>query len=97
MQGSGTFGNEAVIGSAVPSDGRLLVAANGAYGRRLADMAERLGVDNQRLESPEHLPVDVEAFKSALADAKGKQSCPGRLNYLQLPRQAAISSNVFVA
>ena len=32
MQGSGTFGVESVITTAVPQDGKLLVLANGAYG-----------------------------------------------------------------
>ena len=35
MQGSGTFGVEAVMASLVPPDGRLLVLANGAYGERI--------------------------------------------------------------
>ena len=39
MQGSGTFAIESVISSAIPSDGKLLVLANGAYGRRIAQMA----------------------------------------------------------
>ena len=37
MQGSGTFGMEAVVGSCIPPDGKLLVLDNGAYGRRIAD------------------------------------------------------------
>jgi 2-aminoethylphosphonate-pyruvate transaminase len=32
MQGSGTFGVEATIGSVIPPDGKLLVINNGAYG-----------------------------------------------------------------
>ncbi len=32
MQGSGTFVVEAMIGSFVPADGKLLVLVNGAYG-----------------------------------------------------------------
>jgi 2-aminoethylphosphonate-pyruvate transaminase len=39
MQGSGTFAIESVISSAIPSDGKLLVLVNGAYGRRIAQMA----------------------------------------------------------
>jgi 2-aminoethylphosphonate-pyruvate transaminase len=45
MQGSGTFCVESVITTAVPDEGRLLVLANGAYGRRLALIAERIGID----------------------------------------------------
>ena len=35
MQGSGTFAIEAVISSAIPRDGCLMVLVNGAYGRRI--------------------------------------------------------------
>ncbi len=44
MQGSGTFGIEAVLSSCVPASGKLLVAVNGAYGRRMVDIARRLGI-----------------------------------------------------
>src|SRR5271163_4438074 len=39
MQGSGTFVVESVISSVLPPDGKLLVLANGAYGRRIAQIA----------------------------------------------------------
>lgn len=39
MQGSGTFGIESVLSSAIPDNGKLLLIINGAYGRRMADMA----------------------------------------------------------
>ena len=39
MQGSGTFGVEAVISSSVPKTGKLLVAINGAYGECIAKIA----------------------------------------------------------
>ncbi|WDP92694.1 MAG: 2-aminoethylphosphonate--pyruvate transaminase [Desulfobacter sp.] len=44
MQGSGTFSVEACIGTAVPKEGKLLVLANGAYGRRMAAIADRMGL-----------------------------------------------------
>eukprot|EP00756_Hemistasia_phaeocysticola_P021403 Hpha_TRINITY_DN15772_c1_g5::TRINITY_DN15772_c1_g5_i1::g.41166::m.41166/K03430/phnW; 2-aminoethylphosphonate-pyruvate transaminase len=47
MQGSGTFVVESVINSAVPGPekgGRLLVLSNGAYGLRMAKMAEMYGI-----------------------------------------------------
>lgn len=44
MQGSGTFGLEAVLSSVIPPDGRLLVLANGAYGERMWQIAERLKI-----------------------------------------------------
>ena len=39
IQGSGTFGIEAVISSAIPRTGMLLNIINGAYGRRISQMA----------------------------------------------------------
>ena len=50
MQGSGTFGLESVIGSTVPSDGKLLVLVNGAYGGRIAKLARVLKIDTTTLE-----------------------------------------------
>ena len=44
MQGSGTFALEAVLSSVIPPDGRLLVLANGAYGERMLQIAERLKI-----------------------------------------------------
>src|SRR5258706_9577073 len=35
LQGSGTFGVEAVFATAVPPSGKVLVLANGAYGERM--------------------------------------------------------------
>ena len=36
MQGSGSFSVEAMLGSFVPKDGKVLVLSNGAYGQRAA-------------------------------------------------------------
>lgn len=43
MQGSGTFGVESVIGSALSDEDKILVCANGAYGERMAEIAKRAG------------------------------------------------------
>ena len=40
MQGSGSFGVEAVLTSVIGEDEKLLIVANGAYGERMADIAE---------------------------------------------------------
>jgi 2-aminoethylphosphonate-pyruvate transaminase len=67
MQGSGTFGLEAVLGSAVPPEGKLLVGVNGAYGRRLMTMADALGIEAQALAYPEDQPVSPQDVAAALA------------------------------
>ncbi|NOZ40140.1 MAG: 2-aminoethylphosphonate--pyruvate transaminase [Planctomycetes bacterium] len=68
MQGSGTFSLEAVLSSTVPPDGKVLIAVNGAYGRRLVLLAETLGIETATLEFPENMPVDPAAVAQALAD-----------------------------
>lgn len=45
MQGSGTFGVESVLTSAVGKDEKLLIAANGAYGERMEDIAKHAGIE----------------------------------------------------
>ena len=68
MQGSGTFGVEATLGTLVPRGGKLLVAQNGAYGRRLVDLAERMGIETHVLTWPEDARVDPKAIDVALAE-----------------------------
>ncbi len=44
MQGSGTFGVESVLTSVVGAQEKLLIAANGAYGERMEDIARHAGL-----------------------------------------------------
>jgi len=67
MQGSGTFAVESVIGSVIPGRGRLLVAANGAYGDRIAEIADVLGISHIKLDSGELAPVDFDELEETLA------------------------------
>ncbi len=57
MQGSGTFALESVIGSVIPPTGKILIAANGAYGRRLVQIATALKIANDVIEGEEHQPI----------------------------------------
>lgn len=56
MQGSGTFCVEACIGTAVPGKGKLLVLANGAYGRRIATIAGRMGLAFGMIDTGDLVP-----------------------------------------
>ena len=58
MQGSGTFGLESVISSVIPREGRFVVLANGAYGERMAAIAERLGISTRLARWPENESPD---------------------------------------
>ena len=67
IQGSGTFAVEAAIQTLVPRDGRLLVLVNGAYGRRVVEIARRLGRACVSLEAPEDQPIVPSRVAEALA------------------------------
>jgi len=58
IQGSGTFGLESVISSVIPRKGRLVVLGNGAYGERMAAIAERLGISIRLVRWPENESPD---------------------------------------
>lgn len=46
QQGSGTFVVESVLTTCVPREGgKLVVLANGAYGKRICHLAEWLGIE----------------------------------------------------
>ena len=67
MQGSGTFGNESVLTSVVPADGRVLVCSNGAYGVRLAQICRQAGVPCTEHAEPFDAPVDPAKVAEHLA------------------------------
>ena len=67
MQGSGTFVVEALIGTAIPSEGKLLVLSNGAYGQRIARIAEVLDISHEVLDSGELDPPDPRRVDETLA------------------------------
>ncbi len=66
MQGSGTFGVESVLTSATGRHGKLLIAANGAYGERMEDIAKRAGLQYKILNFPYHAVPDPEEIRMAL-------------------------------
>ncbi len=70
LQGSGTFVVEAMIGTFVPPDGKLLILVNGAYGKRIAKICDYYGRDYLVQETPEDTPADTAALDRALADDK---------------------------
>ena len=67
LQGSGTFVVEAMLGTFVPRDGKLLILINGAYGQRMAKICDYLGRAYATLETPEDIPADCVALERQLA------------------------------
>jgi 2-aminoethylphosphonate-pyruvate transaminase len=71
VQGSGTFGIEAVISSVIPRDGKLLIVINGSYGKRIRDMAQRHGIETVTIEETENTPPDPHQVRRMLTDDSG--------------------------
>ncbi|MGO9254855.1 MAG: 2-aminoethylphosphonate--pyruvate transaminase [Bryobacteraceae bacterium] len=66
MQGSGTFALESVISSTVPTGGKMLVVINGAYGRRIEQIAHVLRIDVAAPTFPETQAANVREVEIAL-------------------------------
>jgi len=66
LQGSGTFGVEAVFQTCVPPKGKVAVLANGAYGERIVQMLHCARIDHVVLRTPENTPADADALDQLL-------------------------------
>jgi 2-aminoethylphosphonate-pyruvate transaminase len=67
LQGSGTYGVEAVFATCVPPQGKVVVLANGAYGERAVQMLRQAGIAHTVLRTPEDQPNDPAALEALLA------------------------------
>ena len=68
MQGSGTFSVESTIGSVIPKNGKLVVLVNGEYGRRIVQIANKLGINTIDIDSGELAPADPQALSKLLLE-----------------------------
>lgn len=67
LQGSGTFAVEAALGTLVPKDGKVLVADNGSYCKRIVRILAYLGRTAVVLPHGEQDPADPARIDAALA------------------------------
>jgi 2-aminoethylphosphonate-pyruvate transaminase len=70
MQGSGTFGIEALISSVIPDKGHLLVIVNGAYGGRIVNIARLHKIKVTLIVTDEDEYPSVQMLRNALTDDK---------------------------
>lgn len=56
MQGSGTFSVEAMLGSFIPHDSKVLVLSNGAYGLRIAQILDYLNRAYTVIDKGDYMP-----------------------------------------
>jgi len=68
--GSGTAADEAMISSCVPESGKLLIIDNGAYGSRMAKMADVYRLNYEVFTSSGFLPLDTQKVKEKLLEGK---------------------------
>ncbi len=66
MQGSGSFAVEAMLGSFVPRDGKVLVLSNGAYGQRIAQTLAYLSRDYTVIDKGDYMPPRGDEVTEAL-------------------------------
>lgn len=71
LQGSGTFGVEAVFQSCVPPTGRVAVLTNGAYGERMILMLKQARIEYAVVRTPENTPNDPAALDRLLSEDRG--------------------------
>jgi 2-aminoethylphosphonate-pyruvate transaminase len=91
MQGSGSASVESVIGSVIPEDGKLLVLANGTYGKRIGQISSVLGIDTQVCDFGEQSAVDLIVLEELLSSGAGYthvavvhcETTTGRLNPIE--------------
>ena len=72
VSGTGSAGMEACLANAVEPGDRVVIAQNGVFGGRMADMVERLGGDLVRVEVPFGQAIDPERVRAAIANKPTK-------------------------
>lgn len=68
MQGSGTFGVESVLTSVIGREDKLLIAANGAYGLRMAEICRHAGIAYALYEQENHKRPQADVVAKYLAE-----------------------------
>ena len=66
LQGSGTYGLEAVLSTFTPPNAKWLIVSNGDYGHRLTLIAQILGINFVEVAFPQHQIPDKEVIDSHL-------------------------------
>ncbi len=66
VSGTGSAGMETLLVNLIEPGERIVIAVNGVFGGRAADLAQRLGADVETVTMPWGQPVDPEAVEQAL-------------------------------
>ena len=76
MQGSGTFGVESVLTSVIGREDKLLIAANGAYGLRMAEICRHAGIAYTLYEQDNHKRPQADVGQSTWQRTWPSPTCP---------------------
>jgi 2-aminoethylphosphonate-pyruvate transaminase len=103
MTASGTAAVESMVAALVPAHGRLLIAENGVYGERIAQICAQYSIAHERLIGDWMQPIDAAGVAARLSDASVRfthlavvhhETTTGRLNdlgaLLQVCRQFGV-------
>ncbi len=66
MQGSGSFSVEAMLGTFIPRDGKVLVLSNGAYGLRIAQTLVYLNREHTVINKGDYMPARADEVTAAI-------------------------------
>ena len=66
LQGSGSFAVEAVLGTVMGPQDKLLIVNNGAYGARMIEMARLMDINHHAFNCGEVNEPDVEAMEASV-------------------------------
>jgi 2-aminoethylphosphonate-pyruvate transaminase len=92
MTASGTAAVESMVAALVPNNGRVLIAENGVYGERIAQICAQYSIAHERLIGDWMQPIDAAAVTARLGDAGARfthlavvhhETTTGRLNDLR--------------
>jgi len=67
--GSGTAVVEAILSSVIGKDERILIVNNGAYGKRMCQIAEVYNINYVEFKSRNDIPLDLDRLESSLRDS----------------------------
>jgi len=71
LGGSGTASVESCLSSCTSENGKVLILVNGAYGKRMKQICDRLGIQADTLEFSEKEAIDPKIVEDHLKDRKG--------------------------
>ena len=70
LTASGTGGVEATLSSVIPTDKKVLILDNGAYGKRMAEICDALGILAITLKFPWGEPIDLAVVEKTIQNEK---------------------------